>query len=116
MQEDPALDELTRDRSLVIELADLLRVSPRTIRAWAVEGYSLAAIRESLNGSGAAHDQAWLSITSTAARFDVDETTVRRWIASGYVVARRFGPKLIRVSVASVIKFSRPLGLSLSHR
>ena len=32
----------------------------------------------------------------------VDVTTVRRWIGQGYLRARRFGPRLIRVDKATV--------------
>lgn len=42
------------------------------------------------------------SIADTARMLDVSERTVRRRIADGTIKARRFGPRLIRVSVASV--------------
>lgn len=51
----------------------------------------------------------WISINECALRFDISTKTVRRMIADGNVHARRFGPKLIRIDVQSVIDQAEPL-------
>lgn len=98
-----------RDEAISRELAELLHVSHRTVLGWQADGRSLLAIRRSLGESVGLHDGGWISIASVAARFEVDSKTVRRWISAGRIEARRFGPRLIRVSVSSVIRMSNPL-------
>lgn len=98
-----------RSAAIARELATILHVSHRTVLGWEADGLSLEAISASLASAEGDHDPTWLSIASIAARFEVDAKTVRRWVSSGQVDARRFGPKLLRISVASVLRFSRPL-------
>ncbi|WP_264078181.1 helix-turn-helix domain-containing protein [Mycobacterium stomatepiae] len=59
----------------------------------------------------ASHDlPAKVSIQRTAKYFDVDERTVRRWIANGRLTATRIGPRLIRVDRDSISRLARPVG------
>lgn len=51
----------------------------------------------------------WVTIADAATRLDVHTATVRRAIARGELVARRFGPRLIRVSAASIASYGRSL-------
>ncbi len=51
----------------------------------------------------------WLSIKQVAERYQISAETVRRWISYGWVRARRFGPKLIRVDAASVENMGEPI-------
>ena len=48
----------------------------------------------------------WGTIDVAMARYDLSRDTVRRMIARGEIEARRFGPRLIRVNLASM---GRPL-------
>jgi hypothetical protein len=98
------------DRGISWELAVRLHVTHRTVRRWAQEGYSLHAIFSALSFSEGVEEPGWLSVAAVAARFDIDERTVRRWISAGYVHARRFGPKLIRVSLRTVLEHSDQVG------
>lgn len=41
---------------------------------------------------------------------DVDERTVRRWIAEGRINAFRVGARLIKIDVAELDKVMRPVG------
>jgi excisionase family DNA binding protein len=52
----------------------------------------------------------WAPVQQTATYLGVDERTVRRYIASGRLDARRIGPRLIRVDRDSVEKMMRPVG------
>lgn len=51
----------------------------------------------------------WRSISDTAADVGVSPKTVRRWITEQRIEARRFGPKLIRVDMNSVIAMAVPV-------
>ena len=51
----------------------------------------------------------WISINECALRFDISTKTVRRMIADGRIHARRFGPKLVRIDVNSLIERSEPI-------
>lgn len=44
----------------------------------------------------------WVSVTIAAHAASVSRTTMKRWVKSGYVVARRKGPKLWEVEVSSL--------------
>lgn len=48
----------------------------------------------------------WISIATAAERCEVSAKTIRRWIAFGYIRARRFGPKLIRIDAATLEQMS----------
>mgnify|MGYP000085349382 CR=1 FL=1 len=48
----------------------------------------------------------WITMKEAALRFGVCERTIRRWIADGYIRARRFGPRLIRVDANSIVEGS----------
>jgi len=39
----------------------------------------------------------WLTPKQYAERYQISVKTVRRWIASGHVDAKRYGPRLIRI-------------------
>ena len=51
----------------------------------------------------------WLTIADASARLQCSTKTIRRWISAGLVEARRFGPRLIRVSEESLNSMGRPL-------
>lgn len=51
----------------------------------------------------------WISPRDAAQRLGISEQTLRRRIADGSVVAKRFGPRLLRVDPAS-LDFGRPVG------
>ncbi|TFC26997.1 DNA-binding protein [Cryobacterium sp. MDB1-18-2] len=51
----------------------------------------------------------WITIQDAAEQFQCSTKTVRRWITQGRIVAKRFGPKLIRVSTTSLDTFGRSL-------
>ncbi|BBY82010.1 helix-turn-helix domain-containing protein [Mycolicibacterium pulveris] len=51
-----------------------------------------------------------ITITQAAEMLAVDPRTIRRWIAQGRLKARRIGPKLIRVELASVEAMGQPVG------
>jgi len=53
----------------------------------------------------------WVSIPDAAEYFDLSDDTVRRMISRGEVEARRFGPRLIRVNLQSIIANARPLAV-----
>lgn len=54
----------------------------------------------------------WGTIQDAAGRYQVSTKTIRRWIAQGLVEAERFGPRLIRVDLASLAQLGRPLQYS----
>lgn len=51
----------------------------------------------------------WGSIVAAAAILDVSPKTIRRRIADGTIEARRFGPRLVRVNLATIADSGRPL-------
>jgi hypothetical protein len=51
-----------------------------------------------------------LSIKQTAIFHDIDEKTVRRYIAKGWLTAHRIGPRLIRLDRDSVLNLGRRVG------
>lgn len=53
----------------------------------------------------------WVTIAQAALVYSVSEKTIRRWISAGTLEARRVGPRLIRVNVASGIDKGRPLAV-----
>lgn len=53
-----------------------------------------------------------LSIAEAAARIGVSPRTLRRWIASGHLPARRIGPRFVRIRVADLDAAGTPLGTS----
>jgi excisionase family DNA binding protein len=53
---------------------------------------------------------AWLTIPQVSGFHNVDQTTVRRWIAQGRLTAHRIGPRLIRVDRESVLNLGRRIG------
>ncbi|WP_243074821.1 helix-turn-helix domain-containing protein [Microbacterium sp. SS28] len=54
-------------------------------------------------------EPAWVSIRDAAERKRLSVKTIRRYISAGYIHAERVGPKLIRVSVASLDALGTPL-------
>jgi len=52
----------------------------------------------------------WVSVQQTGDYLGVDQKTVRRYIASGRLTARRVGPRLIRIDRDSILKMMRPVG------
>jgi excisionase family DNA binding protein len=51
----------------------------------------------------------WVTIPEAAEYIGVSTKTIRRWITRGTIEARRFGPRLIRVNLASLDSSGRPL-------
>lgn len=51
----------------------------------------------------------WATINVAAQFYDVSEKTIRRWISLGLLDAKRVGPRLIRVNLASLDSLGRPL-------
>ncbi|MGI8869946.1 MAG: helix-turn-helix domain-containing protein [Mycobacteriales bacterium] len=54
-------------------------------------------------------DSGFVPIVAVAEHYGVTPMTVRRWIAAGYLPARRVGPRNIRVDVRDIDKISRPV-------
>ncbi|GAA4147122.1 excisionase family DNA-binding protein [Leifsonia shinshuensis] len=52
---------------------------------------------------------AWLTIREAAELLRVDHKTIRRYISAGRIKAERVGPRLIRVSSASLNALGRAL-------
>ena len=50
-----------------------------------------------------------LTIPQVAEHFSVDPRTIRRWISSGVLPARRVGPRVIRVSADDLGRVGRTL-------
>lgn len=44
----------------------------------------------------------WGSVPEAAVHYDVSTDTIRRWIKSGDLEARRLGPRLIRVKLINL--------------
>ena len=59
--------------------------------------------------STAADAREYETIAEAAMRHRVSTKTIRRRIADGYLVGYRFGPHLIRLSVAEVDAAMRPI-------
>jgi excisionase family DNA binding protein len=51
----------------------------------------------------------WVTIQTAAAHYKCSVKTVRRWITANLIEAKRFGPRLIRVNMASVENMGRRL-------
>lgn len=51
----------------------------------------------------------WDTISEAAKRFKLSPDTIRRMISRGEIEARRFGPRLIRVNLASIEGAAKPL-------
>ncbi|MCU1414053.1 MAG: Helix-turn-helix protein [Microbacteriaceae bacterium] len=51
----------------------------------------------------------WIPIPRCAEELSVSSKTVRRMITRGEIEARRFGPRLIRVNLASLERAGQPL-------
>jgi excisionase family DNA binding protein len=47
-------------------------------------------------------DPRWVTVSQYARKYDVHETTVRRWIRQGQLPALRLGPRSIRIDAAAV--------------
>ncbi|MFC7789736.1 helix-turn-helix domain-containing protein [Microbacterium sp. MAHUQ-60] len=54
--------------------------------------------------------QEWVSIEAAANLYDVSRDTIRRMISRGEIEAVRFGPRLIRVNIASIPAAVRSIG------
>lgn len=52
-----------------------------------------------------------VTIAAAAEYLDVSQRTVRRLVARGELVARRIGPRLVRVELASLEAVGRPLSI-----
>ena len=52
----------------------------------------------------------WVSIQHAADYYSVSTQTIRRWIANGDLRAKRIGPQLVRVDMASLAALGRALG------
>ena len=51
----------------------------------------------------------WGTIQMAAAHYKCSVKTIRRWISANLIEAKRFGPRLIRVNMASVESLGRRL-------
>lgn len=51
----------------------------------------------------------WVPIDTASEHFSLSRATIRRMITRGEIEARRFGPRLIRVSLISIEKAATPL-------
>lgn len=50
-----------------------------------------------------------LSVQAAAEHIGVSTRTIRRWIASGDLPARRVGPKLLRINVSDLESLGAPV-------
>ena len=50
-----------------------------------------------------------LTIAQVAEHFSVDPRTIRRWISSGVLPARRIGPRAIRINADDLAHIGRSL-------
>lgn len=55
------------------------------------------------------NESTWGSVTDAALYMGVSPRTIRRMISRGEIVAKRFGPRLIRVDMARLAESGRPL-------
>lgn len=53
----------------------------------------------------------WVPITEASRCISVSEDTIRRMISRGEIEARRFGPRLIRVNLDSILSSAHPLAV-----
>lgn len=51
----------------------------------------------------------WGTMEDAAAEIRVDKATIRRMITRGEIEAKRFGPRLIRVNISSLLRAGRDL-------
>lgn len=51
----------------------------------------------------------WGTMDDAATEIKVDRATIRRMITRGEIEAKRFGPRLIRVNLTSLVDSGRPL-------
>lgn len=51
----------------------------------------------------------WGSLQQAADYCGVSAKTIRRWIASGHIAAKRFGPRVIRIRMSSLDAAGRDL-------
>ena len=51
----------------------------------------------------------WGTIADASERFKLSTDTIRRMISRGEIEAKRFGPRLIRVNLASIEAAGKPL-------
>lgn len=51
----------------------------------------------------------WVSISEAAEHFSLHPDTIRRMISRGEIEAKRLGPRLIRVSLASIERSGKPV-------
>lgn len=52
----------------------------------------------------------WGTIPQAAEHYQLSTDSIRRMIARGEIEAKRFGPRLIRVNLASIEASARPIG------
>lgn len=53
--------------------------------------------------------QQWATISDAAEHYGVSEKSIRRWIAADLLEAKRVGPRLIRVNLASLDALGHPV-------
>jgi excisionase family DNA binding protein len=51
----------------------------------------------------------WGTIQDAADRMKVSTKTIRRYISTGLIAADRFGPRLIRIDLTTLVNAARPL-------
>ena len=89
------------------EVATALDVSTRSVRTWIESGIPLSALESAVKHHESTPIGRWASIETVARQFEISTKTVRNWISTGQIRAAKFGPKLIRVDVDSVIASAR---------
>jgi excisionase family DNA binding protein len=52
----------------------------------------------------------WVTMREAAAMLNVNPKTIRRWADRGVLIARRFGPRLVRIERASLEDAGERLG------
>jgi predicted DNA-binding transcriptional regulator AlpA len=55
--------------------------------------------------AGLTHDPGWLTVKAVAVMLSVSPRQVWKWIACGQFEVKKFGPKITRVSRASIERF-----------